>query len=237
MTPLVSCIVTAFDSERYIRDALASVHGQRYRPIEVIVADGGSRDGTRDLVRRDFPEVALVELDDAPPPVTRNAGAGAAQGDLLCFIDADDLWLPGKIERQVAQFTGDPSLDACVTHVRNVWIDGLENEAQRLAGSTRSQAMPGYATTTLMVRRERFREIGGLRDDLWYADSVDWFLRARRDGLNIRLLDDVLTLRRIHPRGMSRRHFRRSAEEFIDVIRAVRRSRHEPPGSETAAEE
>jgi glycosyltransferase involved in cell wall biosynthesis len=99
---LVSCIVPVFNGERFLREALDSIFAQTYRPIEVIVADDGSTDGSHAVLESYRGRLKCVSQATAGPAATRNLGGRASQGDMLAFLDADDLWKPEKLERQVS---------------------------------------------------------------------------------------------------------------------------------------
>lgn len=216
--PLVSCIVPAFNSEAYIRDALDSIFAQTHRPIEVIVADDGSTDGTADIVAA-YPGVRFVSQPTAGPAATRNLGLRAARGELVAFLDADDLWHPEKLARQVARFTARPTLDVSVTHIQNFWIAALAGEAERLRDDARTHPMPGYVTMTMMARRGIFDTVGPFDEALWHTDAGDWFLRAARHGATVELLADVLVSHRMHHTNLSRRYGPSSRAEFVRMVK------------------
>jgi len=93
MTELISCIVPAYNSGKYITETLDSIFAQTYPAIEVIVADDGSTDGTQDIVRTYPQKVKLLTQDNSGPAETRNLGLLAAAGSFIAFLDADDLWV------------------------------------------------------------------------------------------------------------------------------------------------
>ena len=232
--PLVSCIVPAFNSGRYIGEALDSILAQTYSKIEIIVCDDGSTDDTRAIVARYGDRVEYLKQETLGPAATRNLGVAAAKGALLAFLDADDLWHSEKLERQIARFDAMPELDICVTHVQMFWIPGLEREAEEYSENPRSEAIPGYATTTLVAKRTVFETIGNFRTDLWFSDATDWFIRAREKGVVVELMPDVLTYHRMHERNLTRRHSDASKTEFARTIgeslirrRAARAERRE----------
>lgn len=104
MPPLISCIVPVYNGEKYLDETLDSIFAQTYRPLEVIVIDDGSTDGTGNLVKARTEEVIYVLQDNAGPAAARNVGIATASADYLAFIDADDLWLPDKLTRQMELF-------------------------------------------------------------------------------------------------------------------------------------
>src|SRR3989338_5628145 len=116
--PLVSVIIPAYNVEKVIVDALDSVYAQTYRPIEVIVIDDGSTDRTPDIVtnyiasktnltsetnRTDI-KLIYVYQKNSGPSKARNAGIKTSKGEYIAFLDADDLWMQDKLEKQINLF-------------------------------------------------------------------------------------------------------------------------------------
>jgi glycosyltransferase involved in cell wall biosynthesis len=201
--PLISCIVPVFNGERYLPEALESIFQQTYRPIEVIVADDGSTDGTAVVVASYGNHIRYLRQPNAGAPAARNLGLKAASGDFITFLDADDLWHREKLARQMARFAAHPELDLCVTHLQNFWIPELHEEAARLQNHRFAQALPGYVTQTLLARRSLFERVGGFNDTLRVGDIKDWFLRVAEQGAVMELLPDVLVYRRLHKANLS----------------------------------
>lgn len=218
--PLISCIVPVHNGERYLAEALDSIVAQTYRDIEVIVADDGSTDGSRAIAEGHGPRVRWVSQPPAGPAATRNLGLRAARGDLVAFLDADDRWHPEKLARQTARLARRPELDLSLTHVQLFWDDPGCDEARRYRDHPRAGGVPGFATTTLLARRRTFELVGPLDPALWFADSVDWFLRARERGVQVEVLDEVLAFHRMHGANLTRRRQEASRQEFLRVVRA-----------------
>ena len=222
MSHLISCIVPVYNGERHLEEALDSILAQRWRPLEVLVVDDGSTDGSGAIARcmaERLPEVRVLTQENSGPVVARNTGLAACRGELICFLDADDLWHPEKLVRQIALFDANPKLDYCVHHVQNFWEDDLAGEAERYADHARGQPIPGYVTPCLMARRRAFDKIGVFDPSLQHGDSMDWFLRARAGGLDGELMADVLAYRRMHASNRSRTHASRSLEEFFGILK------------------
>src|SRR5262245_10754564 len=100
--PLVSCIVPVYNGEAFLGEALASIRAQRHRPIEILVVDDGSTDGTAAVVMAADAGIRYMRQDNAGGAAARNRGIGMARGTFVAFLDADDLWPPEKLERQIA---------------------------------------------------------------------------------------------------------------------------------------
>ena len=217
---LVSCIVPVYNGERYVRGSVGSIMAQTHRPIEVIVADDGSTDGTRHAVEAFGDEIRFVTQPTAGPAATRNLGLQAARGEFLAFLDADDLWHPDKLALQLGRFVEDPELDLCLSHVQMFWTPDVKAEGEAYRDHPRAQPIPGYATTTLLARRYVFETIGGFDTGLWFGDATDWFIRAAEKGLKLEVLPDVLTFHRMHDENLTRRRREDSGEEFLRIVKA-----------------
>ncbi len=217
----VSCVVVTYNSAEYVQDAIRSVLAQTHRPIEVLVADDGSQDATCQLAAAFGDPVRVVATDEtAGPAATRNFGRRQTRGEFVAFLDGDDLWHPEKLARQLARFEARPKLQASIGHVRNFWGEGQQELQRHYRDHRRMEAMPGYVTTTLLARTSAFDTVGELDPELWFADSMDWFVRARELGVEVELIPDVLTFHRLHPENLSRRRSRASEDEFLEVVKA-----------------
>src|SRR5262249_2428536 len=107
---LISCIVPVFNGERYLREALDSILAQTYQPLELIVLDDGSTDGTAALVAGYGERIRYLWQANAGEAGARNRGLSIAQGEFVAFLDADDLWHPEKLRRQLARLHDRPEL-------------------------------------------------------------------------------------------------------------------------------
>jgi glycosyltransferase involved in cell wall biosynthesis len=228
--PLISCIVPVFNGERYLGEALDSILAQTYRPLEVIVVDDGSTDGTAGVVARYGGRVAYLFQPNAGHAAARNLGLGAARGEFVAFLDADDLWHPEKLARQMARFHARPELDLCVTHVRNFWIPELADGRERHRGRRHGQALPGYSTVTLLTRRALFESMGRFDPTLRHGDDTEWFLRAADRGAVRELLPDVLVYRRLHHANRSRGLASESRDEYVHILKTRLDDRRRSPG-------
>lgn len=131
-SPLVSVIIPAFNAERFLAETLRSVSQQTYRNIEIIVVDDGSTDGTANLVeaqRRLDPRIRLIRQANAGVAAARNKGIFEASGEFLAPLDADDLWHPENLARQVAALqTAGP--DAALCYAGSINIDDTNKVLQ-----------------------------------------------------------------------------------------------------------
>ena len=136
LRPLVSVIIPAYNAERYLPRALESVYGQSYRPIEVIIVDDGSTDGTGSMVeacragRPNEDELRLVYIrqQNAGPSRARNIGIKSANGEYVAFLDSDDLWTEDKLEKMMRLLERDHTVDIAFSDVNIRRKKGSETE-------------------------------------------------------------------------------------------------------------
>lgn len=202
---LIACIVPVFNGERYLADALDSIFAQTHRPLEVIVVDDGSTDGSARIAGAYGARLQLLSQGNAGPAAARNRGLDAAMGDFMAFLDADDLWHPDKLAQQVERFRQRPELDYCITHIETFWTPELEHLRQAYADPRSDKTLAGYLLQSLMCRRGTFDKVGRFDPKLHTGEDTDWFLRAADTGAVMEVLDEVLVRRRFHPDNMTRR--------------------------------
>jgi glycosyltransferase involved in cell wall biosynthesis len=220
-SPLVSCVIPVYNGERFLGEAIESALAQTYQPLEVIVVDDGSSDGTRGVVEQFGARVRYIWKANARQTAARNTGIAAAHGEFIAFNDADDLWHPEKAARQLARLS-ESKLEVSVTHVQNFWMDEVRAEEERWKEHRRSHAMAGYAINTLIVRRRIFDQVG-LFDPKWiHAADTDWFIRAELQSVRVELLPEVLVYRRLHLGNVSRKEAAFSRLEYLRLFKEYR---------------
>jgi glycosyltransferase involved in cell wall biosynthesis len=121
--PLVSVVIAAYNYARFVGSAVKSALGQTLFEIEVIVVDDGSTDDTEDVLRPYLADARFhfVKTENRGQPAAENTGIRMARANYVAFLDADDLWLPTKLEKQLALFHRDPDLG--VAYTRRLLID------------------------------------------------------------------------------------------------------------------
>jgi glycosyltransferase involved in cell wall biosynthesis len=218
MSALVSCIIPVFNGERFVREAIESVLAQRHRPLELIVVDDGSTDGTANVVRSCGEEVRYIFQSNSGPTDARNRGLAIARGELIAFLDADDLWHEEKLERQLAVLAEHPEVDCCLTHVRLFWEKELSAEEARYRHAERTEAA-GFAGSTMLVRRRAFEAAGLFLSNRPHSGLVEWFARSRAHGVSVHMIQEVLAYRRMHAANLSRTGQSDSHDEMFDLIK------------------
>jgi glycosyltransferase involved in cell wall biosynthesis len=192
--PLVSVVVPVFAGERFLGEALDSIAGQTYPRVETIVVDDGSPDASAEIAsaRRG---VRVLREPHRGVAAARNAGLSDARGELVAFLDQDDLWQPSKLALQVSLLAQRPELDIALSHVEMVLLAGVSRPSW-LTWLTDQQ--PGYLPSTWLVRREAFDTVGLFDTSYRVACDADWLARAKDAGLASGMLEQTLVRWRIH---------------------------------------
>jgi glycosyltransferase involved in cell wall biosynthesis len=217
--PRVSCVIPAYNAERFLADAIESILAQTHALFEVIVVDDGSTDGTAGIAGRYRDRVRCVTQANAGLAAARNAGVGAASGDFVAFLDADDLWLPEKLARQLGRFADRHDLDLSVTAFQNFWMPEVADDEARYRGYRLAQPYLGYVVPTLVARRDAFDRFGPFDPALRFSPGAPWFVQALGRGAVLDMLPEVLMRRRLHQANLSRTEVAGSLDGFLHFIK------------------
>jgi glycosyltransferase involved in cell wall biosynthesis len=152
--------------------------------------------------------------------VARNHGIRLATGDFIGFIDADDLWHPEKLERQLRLFAARPELGIVFSHLENFVSPDVDLAELPPTGDAPCASMPGYSATCMLVRREVFDRVGLLDETLKHGNDRDWLCRAAEQSVPMEMLPDVLLRRRLHKTNRSSALADRSRSEYLRIIKA-----------------
>ena len=207
--PKVSVVTPVYNGEKYLAEAIDSILNQTFTDFEFIIVDDGSTDGSAGIIRtyqeRDE-RVRLVQLDhNMGRADARNAGIAVAQGELLTGMDADDISLPERLEKQVAFLGANPSIGGLGTcgHVMNHDMSSLHHDfiVPTRHALIALQHLLGYGVlgATVMFRRECLTAVKGFEAGRRYVDDLELMSRLF-DQTRIRLanLPEFLYLYRRH---------------------------------------
>jgi glycosyltransferase involved in cell wall biosynthesis len=215
----MSVMIGAYDAAPYLGEAIESVLAQDYEPIELIVVDDGSTDGTAE-VARSFPQVKVIQQENGGNGAARNRAVEHASGELYAFLDADDRFTPGKLSMQKAALDADPGLDMVFGHVREFFSPELDAETRASLRPPAAEPMPWTAPNLMLVRRGSFERVGPFSESLRVGVTVDWCARAVDAGLKSMMPPDVVLERRLHLTNNGIRE-RESKSQYAHVLKAA----------------
>ena len=211
--PLVSTVVPVYNGERFLGAALDSALAQGYPRHEVIVVDDGSTDASAEVARR-RPEVRYIHQENAGPATARNTGIEAATGEVICYLDSDDMSVPGRLARQAGYLVERPRVGCVLGHQELLVEPGIELPAwARLprfpapgSGTEEPNENPYFPPCTMVARRWAFDRVGLFDPSFRIGEDVDWMFRAWEHGIEVDTLDEVVLLRRLHGANLTQDH-------------------------------
>lgn len=216
MTFSYSVVIPAHNASATIGQAVQSILDQTVRPVEIIVVDDGSTDGTAAVVAGMGREITVISQDNRGPGAATTAGFRRVATSFVATLDADDLWLPNKIARQAALFHDDPGL-AGVFSLARLFTDGTVPDPNG-GGAIRRL----WTRTTLLFRTEAAHAVGDFIDlPGKVGEVVDWLARSRDLGQRHALVEEILALRRIRSGSLSHRLDAERSRGYLAAVRAA----------------
>ncbi|HEY1360223.1 MAG TPA: glycosyltransferase family A protein [Thermoleophilaceae bacterium] len=221
--PLISVVIPAYNGETFLEQAIESVLAQTWQRTELVVVDDGSTDRSAEIAGS-YP-VRLVRQENSGVAAARNRGVDEAEGELVSFLDQDDLLRPEKLERQLESLLAEPEagMSSCQMKIFLEpgcpvpdWIDpgllGREIHTLHLG--------------TILAWRRTFEQVGRFDDSYRWGNDTDWFMRSREAGVPIVRVNEALMLYRVHEENESLRVGSPVTQDTLSaVLASVRRRR------------
>jgi len=226
--PLISVIIPAYNSAKTISESIDSVLKQAYDNTEILVIDDGSTDNTEEVIASYGNRIIYVKQANSGPSAARNRGINESFGDLIAFLDADDVWVPNKLSKQVQRFIDNPDLGLCGAACNNCNsdLDVIElhdvcpTDPQRIWRELLVQNL--FATPTVVVRRECFQKAGYFNESIGFAEDWDMWLRIV-NLYSAAYIDEPLCLCRRLDGGLTNTFSHKKMEDWQQIIELNRK--------------
>jgi len=195
-----SVIIPVFNGEKYLDEAISSVLAQTLKPEEIIIVDDGSTDSTAEVVKKYHGSVHYSYQSNKGAAAARNTGLRMAQCDFISFIDADDIWVMDKIEKQMRLFEQHPEAEIIIGLLMPVSAKAPGRDISKLA--KKNLLLPSLGSS--LIRKTVFEKIGNFDEQLALAEDTDWFFRARESGITVFVQNEIVQYYRIHDKNSTR---------------------------------
>jgi len=216
---MISVVIPVYNGAEFIASAIRSVLRQTLPASEIIVVDDGSADGSADVASKFGAPVKELRRPHQGGAAALNAGLAEASGDLLAFLDADDLWSEDKLALQSAVIGLDDSCDAVFGRVvQFVDMEGRISEPREIEGA--SGSFVGAHKIAMLIRRSSFDRIGPFAPEA-VADLPEWYARAVQSGIRAQFLEQVVAFRRIHRSNTTRSHRKMLERDYLKIARTL----------------
>lgn len=208
----ISVIIPSYNRWHCLPRALDSVLEQTAAVREIIVVDDGSSDATAEQLARHYPQVTVLQQDNAGVSAARNAGIAAASGQWVALLDSDDVWHPSKLARQSAALQQSPEHRLC--HCDELWIrNGVrvnpKNKHRKTGGWIFEHCLPlcAISPSAAIIRRDVFADIGLFDEDLPACEDYDYWLRLTHREPVLYIDEALLSKYGGHEDQLSRAHW------------------------------
>jgi glycosyltransferase involved in cell wall biosynthesis len=227
--PSVSVVIPTYNAARFLVEALESALSQTLPPDDIVVVDDGSTDDTEDTIYPYRRRIQYIRQENQGPAVARNCGIAHSKGDLVAFLDADDVWLPEKLEIQVNEMRAHPRIG--LVHTNYVRLDSAgvrhptrTKSGSRCAGRCYLELFKGCGVkiATVLVRKECLTKVGGFDESFRHASCEDydlWIRMARH--FEYLYIDSPLVLYRDHPTSASKNDLMMLEQELYVIRKSL----------------
>ena len=199
----VSVIIPVHNGERFLAEAVRSVLEQDYEPLEIIIVDDGSTDNTADIASCFEGNIRYIYQPNRGPSAARNLGIRMAAGNVIAFLDVDDLWTVDNLKRQIAVLAADPSVKIVQGLIQQMQLDTSASNVTKMVFEKSSEPYAFINLGSAIYRSSVFEKVGLFDETLFENEDTDWFFRAWENSISKVVLNRVTLFYRIHDHNMS----------------------------------
>ena len=212
MKPKVSVIIPTYERREVVTRAIDSVMAQSYRDWELLVVDDGSTDGTSAMVAERYPNVQVILQENQGVSAARNVGIECSRGDWIALLDSDDVWMPRKLERQMAALAEAPTYRLC--HTEEIWIRNGRRVNQmkkhaKSGGHIYLKCLPlcCISPSSVLLHRSLLDDVGAFDESFPACEDYDLWLRVTAREPVLFVEEPLLEKYGGHEDQLSRKHW------------------------------
>lgn len=219
MNPLISVIIPYYKGENYVAETLQSIFDQNYSNLEIIVVNDGSPDEMLRVFDPFLDRIKIISQENQGQAAARNTGIKHAQGELVAFLDSDDLWTPNHLELMMPHLAPETEYD---------FVRGMTDHFRINEDGTREHTGAIFLEMLLgamLYRKSAIDQMGYLNASMREGEDLDWVLRLRESGLREKRLDDVVLLYRRHNTNYSNSYDFIKKGQLLSIRKKLERAR------------
>lgn len=210
----VSIIITAYNVGKYLVEAIESALTQTYPDIEIIAINDGSTDNSAEILDQYKDRIRVFHQENKGLSVTLNRALEEATGEIVGFLDGDDIIVSNKTEKQLKEFEKNPALEATFGKMEQFLSPEFADQSDRY--NLQKGELPFQAKMTLLIKKEAFEKYG-LFPEVGVLDFVKWFDAAKAKGIVFNETDNLVVNRRIRENSLSQ-----SSEYYPELLQYLR---------------
>ncbi len=235
------------NGEEFIKDSIQSVLNQSFRDFELLIIDDGSTDRTVSIIKSFIAEdsrIRLMYAEEHGFANVLNKGLREAASNYIARLDADDVMLPKRLEIQHRYLEANKSIDLVASHINYIDQNGIRkgvggsayHTPDQIRQEQKSELVIGFQHPSVMFLKVSVLELGGYRLGMWPVEDVDLWTRMVEAGMNLAVLEDVLTNYRVHPAAGSRSYDSIHKLDWVKACVLARREGRKEPSWENFKE-
>lgn len=233
----ISIIIPTYNRPKYLLDVLESVRQQTRKPYEVIVVDDGSTDNTRKILINSPYKIHYIYQKNCGPAAARNAGIMAAQGDVVAFLDDDDLLLPQALELAAQRLENMSILQVDIVFGLIMRVKNVKKVKRKFTYEQLPPVLTERMIGSSIIRKKVFDRVGLFDESLILGQDLDWYMRAREKHVSFSSIDQVTYLYRIHENNRTNNKYRTNKYLLKILKKSLTRREKEAEGIAPPLEE
>ena len=195
----ISVVIPSYNRKDFLKRSIDSAINQTKKPLEIIVVDDGSTDGTETMIKSDYDFVKFIKQKNKGVSAARNIGIKVSIGEWICFLDSDDEWKKDKLEKQINAMKSNPGYK--FFHSNEIWIkNGLrinqKKKHKKYGGDIFDKCldMCRISPSSVMIDKTVFDEVGNFNENLVVCEDYELWLRIC-DKYRIFFIDEPLIIK------------------------------------------
>ena len=196
----VSAIIPVYNGEHFLARAINNILSQQHHPLEIIVIDDGSTDNTAKIAQK-YPDIIYHYQENTGPSAARNQGIKLAKGNVIAFLDVDDLWSANKLAIQLQCLQENPDVEIVQGLIQKVKYLALETG--EILSSHFYEPYQYILLGSSIYRSSVFEKVGLLDDSMMYGEDVDWYIRAWENNIVKKVIPETTLFYYLHKGGMT----------------------------------
>ena len=195
----ISVVIPSYNRKEFLKRSIDSVINQTKKPLEIIVVDDGSTDGTETMIKSDYDFVKFIKQKNKGVSAARNIGIEVSIGEWICFLDSDDEWKKDKLEKQINAMKSNPGYK--FFHSNEIWIkNGLrinqKKKHKKYGGDIFDKCldMCRISPSSVMIDKTVFDEVGNFNENLVVCEDYELWLRIC-DKYRVFFIDEPLIIK------------------------------------------
>ncbi|MBN3039544.1 MAG: glycosyltransferase [Candidatus Omnitrophica bacterium] len=202
---LISVIMPVYNigASSYIAQAFQSIYSQDYKNLEIVVVDDGSSDDSEKIIKQLSGPINYIRQKHQGVSSARNKGLENARGEIIAFLDSDDLWPEDKLKKQSLELNSSKSRDVILGLTQICMKDKANKTKDKASCSEVGSPYLSYNLGSALFKKSVFEKAGKFNSSLSFAEDYDWFMRARESKVSIVVIREISLFYRLHDKNMS----------------------------------